>query len=185
MFGTGATQRVRITSAGTPAGLNTGGSSGGTPGNPTNNNYLHVTGSLFPNSLFNGGPEEFRPSASSSTGLAPHSLRASPTVTGRSDRLQPHRFSPRRCHDRRRGGRTGAVQHHWPRQCLGLLMDPDRSGGCVPELHHLSRSRADNGTGPRGRDIGAGQTGPPAIPSGDSGHDRPWLTKARFGRYLG
>ena len=59
VFGTGATQSFRIMSAGTPAGLNTGGSSGGSAGNPLNNNYLHVTGSLIPYSLFNGGPDEF------------------------------------------------------------------------------------------------------------------------------
>jgi len=59
VFGTGATQSFRITTAGTPAAVNTGGSSGGTPGNPANNNNLHVTGSLIPYSLFNGGPDEF------------------------------------------------------------------------------------------------------------------------------
>lgn len=59
VFGTGATQSFRITSAGTPAGVNTGGSSAGTPSNPANNNYLHVTGSLIPYSLLNGGPDEF------------------------------------------------------------------------------------------------------------------------------
>jgi hypothetical protein len=59
VFGTGATQSFRITTAGTPAGLNTGGSSGGSPGNPLNNNYLHVTGSLIPYSLIQGGPDEF------------------------------------------------------------------------------------------------------------------------------
>jgi autotransporter-associated beta strand protein len=59
VFGTGATQSFRITTAGTPSGVNTGGSSGGTPGNPANNNNLHMTGSLIPYSLFNGGPDEF------------------------------------------------------------------------------------------------------------------------------
>jgi autotransporter-associated beta strand protein len=60
VFGTGATQRIRITTAGAPAGLNTGGSSGGSAGNPANNNYLRVTGSLFTNSLIVlGHPEEF------------------------------------------------------------------------------------------------------------------------------
>jgi len=59
IFGTGATQRIRITSAGTPAAVNTGGSSGGSSGNPANNNYLRVTGSLYTNSLLFGAPEEF------------------------------------------------------------------------------------------------------------------------------
>ena len=64
VFGTGATQSFRVTSAGTPAALNTGGSSGGTPGNPANNNYLRVTGSLFANSLLFGGRKSSRPTAS-------------------------------------------------------------------------------------------------------------------------
>ncbi len=53
IFGTGATQQIRIKSAGTPSGVNTGGSSGGSSSNPANNNYLHATGSLYTNGLLN------------------------------------------------------------------------------------------------------------------------------------
>jgi autotransporter-associated beta strand protein len=59
IFGTGAAMTFRVAAAGTPAAINTGGSSGGTSGNPANNNYVHVTDALIPYSLFNGGPDEF------------------------------------------------------------------------------------------------------------------------------
>ena len=168
IFGTGATQRVRIATAGVPAALNTGGSSGGTTGNPANNNYLRVSGSLFTNALLFGGAGGVRDLPIRHRRDRRH-VRAGPVVQLQrwSGRREPPRFLFRRYHDRRRAGRTGAVQHRWFHQRRGLLVDTHRSGGCVPELHHRTGSRADDGAGPRGRDVRAWQTSSPALPPGD------------------